>query len=295
MRIAVGVVICIKDAEKYIAKCIESVLDQSFKNFELVIINDGSTDNTESVIREFNDTRIRYFKNKKNLGIAKSRNKGLRLFKGQYVFFTDGDCVVSKNWIEEGLKFLEDPNCVGVEGKIYYVSEEYKPTFSDHLNQNPGGGGFMTGNMAYKRSIFERVGGFDERYSYFEDRDLGLRILRSGKINFNPNMIVYVQQQTLTPKEFIKEARVIENRVYLFKRFGETPTALWRIVHPVDLAKILFPPLIFASLFFNTFKTREGTFKTQDDYKLLPFTYIRSILERLQLWNTCAKERVFLI
>lgn len=288
MKTDVSVIVCVKDAEKQIGNCISSLLNQTFKDFEIVIIEDGCSDETVQIIEKSNDERIRHFRNLKNLGITKSRNIGLKFSRGEYIFFTDADCIVSKNWVEQGLKFLEDQKYVGVEGKVYYVSKDYKPTFSDHICKNEYGGLFMTGNMAYKRSIVESVGGFDERYDYHEDRDLALRILKHGKITFNPNMIVYVQQQTLTPKDIIRSATHIKNRVYLFKRFGERKQMLGRIVYPWNLAKALFPPLIFVSLFFNKFKT-------SDDIKLLPFTYVYAILERLQLWKTCARERVFLI
>lgn len=287
MKPTVSVAICVRNLRKYIGNCIESILNQTFDDFEIVVIDDMSSDNTRKIIEKFGDERIRYFRNKKWLGIPKSRNLSVKYANGEYIFFTDGDCVVSKDWIEQGLKFLMDPDCAGVEGKIYYVSEEYKPTFSDHICESKYGN-FMTGNMAYKRSIVESVGGFDERYNYHEDRDLALRILRSCKIKFNPNMIVYVQQQTLTPKELMQGRPIIKNKVYLFKRFGDRELVLWRIVDPLSLAKIPFPPLVFASLFFNTFKT-------SDDYRLLPFTYAKAILERLHLWRECAKERVFLI
>jgi glycosyltransferase involved in cell wall biosynthesis len=288
METNVSVIMCVKDAEAYIGNCIGSLLNQTFKNFEIVIIDDGCNDGTVPVIEEFNDERIRLFRNPKNLGIAKSRNIGVRFSRGDYIFFTDADSIVSKDWIEQGLKSLEDQKYVGVEGKIYYVSKDYKPTFSDHVSTNEYGGNYMTGNIAYKRSIVESAGGFDERYTYFEDRDLALRILKHGEITFNPNMIVYGQQQTLTPKDLIRRATYIKNRVYLFKRFGERNQMFGRIVDPWNLAKALFPPLIFGSLFFSEFKTR-------DDIKLLPFTYVSAILERLALWKTCARERVFLI
>jgi hypothetical protein len=101
-------------------------------------------------------------------------------------------------------------------------------------------------------------------------------------------MIAYVQQQTLTPKDFIRSAGNIKNRVYLFKRFKEKKLMFWHIADPPNLAKAIFPPLILARLFFNSFKTSH-------DFNLLPFTYIYAVLERLQLWKTCATERVFLI
>jgi glycosyltransferase involved in cell wall biosynthesis len=172
MRTNTSVIICIRNVEKHIGKCISSLLDQTFKDFEIVIIDDGCSNSTRRHVQKFKDKRIRYYRNRENIGIAKSRNKGLQLSRGEQVFFTDGDCVVSKDWLEQGLKYLENGNCVGVEGKIYYVSKEYKSTFSDHVCKNEHGGNFMTGNMAYKACVIQSVGGFDEKYDYHEDRDL---------------------------------------------------------------------------------------------------------------------------
>ena len=288
MKTCVSVVICVRNVEKYISKCIRSILDQTFSDFEIIIIDDMSSDSTKNIIEKFEDKRIRYFRNEKWLGISKSRNRGVEYAAGEYIFFTDGDCTVSKNWIKEGLKYLKGLNCIGVEGRICYVSEGYEPTFSDYTNENRYGGNFMTGNMAYEKKIIKTVGGFDERLTYLEDRDIALRILKHGKICFNPEMIVRHPQVILTPKRFVESAASIRNRVLLFKKFEERDLLLWRIIFPLNLVKILFPPLIFSSLFFKRFKS-------SDDFKLLPFSYIHAICERLQLWKECAKERVFLI
>lgn len=286
---SVSVVIIVKNGDKHIANCLTSIVNQTFKDFEVVVIDDFSKDNTKHIIRKFDDKRIKYFKNEKWLGISKSRNRGVEKAAGEYIFFTDSDCTVSKTWIEQGLKFLKDPNCVGVEGRIYYVSENYEPTFSDHVMENRCGGHFMTGNMAYKKRIIESIGGFDERLTYLEDRDIALRIMKHGKICFNPKMIVYHPKVTLTPKEYIKTAARIKNRVRIFKKFGDQRDfLLWRIFFPINLVKIFFPPLVFSSLFFEKFRT-------SSDFKLLPFMYVYAICQRLQLWKECARERVFLI
>jgi hypothetical protein len=63
---------------------------------------------------------------------------------------------VSKTWIEEGLRHLKNPVFVGVEGTIYYVSENYETTFSDHVMENRVGGHFMTGNIAYKKKSYQK-------------------------------------------------------------------------------------------------------------------------------------------
>lgn len=284
----VGVVLCVGNEEEYIGDCVKSILSQTYEDFEVIIVDDMSNDHTQTIIKEFDDERIRFFRNEEWCGIAKSRNRGLEYAKGEYVFFTDGDCKVSNSWIAEGLKSLKSLGCVGVEGRIYYVSKDYKPTFSDGVIENVNGGQFTTGNVAYKRSVVKAVGGFDERLKRLSDRDIALKIMKYGEIRFNAKMIVHHPQVIQTPRGLIETASRARNRVYLFKRFRETENTWWRVVYPLDLAKALFPPLILISLFFKKFETA-------NDFRLLPYTYVYVVKERLQLWETCAREKVFLI
>lgn len=288
MKVDVSIVVCVRNEEKYIGECINSILAQSFLDFELVIIDDMSTDDTKNIIEEFDDNRLKYFRNEKWLGISESRNRGIKHTEGEYVFFTDGDCTVSQNWVEEGLKCFREQNCVAVEGMAYYVSKDFEPTFSDYVMENRHGNKFMTGNMAYKKKIVEEVGGFDKKLTYHEDRDIALKIMKLGKICFNPEMIMYHPRVILSPKMLIGSAAHAKNRVYLVKTFGDRECLLGPILLPINLVKILFPPLIFASLLTKRFKD-------YNDFKLLPYSYIYVITERLQLWRTCITERVFLI
>jgi glycosyltransferase involved in cell wall biosynthesis len=284
----VSVVLCVRNEEEYIGDCIKSILSQMYEDFEVIIVDDISNDHTRTTVEGFDDKRIRYFRNEEWCGIPKSRNRGLKYAKGEYVFFTDGDCRVPNSWIEEGLKSLKSVDCVGVEGRIYYVSKDYKPTYSDCVIENLDGGHFTTGNVAYKRSVLKAVGGFDERLVRLSDRDIALKIMKYGEIRFNAKMVVYHPRVVQTPKGLIETASRARNRIYLFKRFGERKNMLWRVVNPLDLAKALFPPLILISLFFKKFETA-------NDFRLLPYTYVYVVKERLQLWETCAREKVFLI
>jgi len=288
MGLDVSIIIPVKDAGDYIENCLRSLLFQTFSDFEILIIEDGLDPQTRHVVRKLANSRIRYYRNKLRVGISRSRNKGLKLCNGNFVFFTDGDYILSRNWLEQGLKVLRDQKYAGVEGRTYYVSEDYVSTFSDHVCESKFPGNFMTGNMAYKRDALESVGGFDQRYTYFEDRDLGLRILRKNKIAFNPRMIAYAQKQTLTYRDLLRRKGEASNRVYLYKRFGERESMLWRILYPWNLAKMIYPPIVFSSLLLSRFESKS-------DFELLPFKYVQAVLERLDLWKTCAKERVFLI
>jgi GT2 family glycosyltransferase len=285
----VSLIICAYNEEKYIANCLSALLGQTFEDFELVLVDDHSTDDTGNIIRNFHDDRIRYVRNERRLGHVKSMNRGLGLCDGEYVFLTGADCVAVKDWIEQGLKTMEAEDCAAVEGVIYYVSKDYKPTFSDHVMKNERPGNFMTGSMAYRRSVVRSVGGFDEKYTYHSDRFLGLKIVQAGgRIYFNQNMIVYHPKVTMGIKEFVRSAKRIKNRVYLFKEFQDRQGMIWRVVYPKNLVAIVFPPAVLLSPLFNTYRK-------WDDLKLLPFIYIRAVYERLCLWQECVKEGVLLI
>jgi glycosyltransferase involved in cell wall biosynthesis len=283
----VSVVICVKNGEKTIEKCLESLINQTFKDFEIILVDDYSTDTTSKIINGFKDERIKCYKNREWFGIAKSRNIGMRHAVGKYVFCTDADCTVSKDWISEGLNcFAED--CIGVEGRIIYVSETYQPAFSDYVMDNKTGGNYMTGNVAYRKDILEAAGGLNELMLYLSDRELGLRIAKKGKICYNKNMIVIHPHVRMTPSRLFKITAFQEDRVYLYKKLGDRVQIVWRIVNPFNLAKIIFPGLVIVSLFANKFRGKE-------DYRLVPYTYVSAILERIHIWKACAKYRVFLV
>ncbi len=94
--------------EKYLRECIESVLNQTFTDFELIIVDDGSTNNTEEVVKSYSDNRIRYYKNEKNTGITNVRNKLLKLAKGDYIAIIDHDDMSVPERFEKEYNFLEE-------------------------------------------------------------------------------------------------------------------------------------------------------------------------------------------
>lgn len=96
---------------KFIVKTIKSVQKQSYKNWELIIVDDCSTDNTDEIVKNcLSDSRIRYFKNKKNSGAAVSRNKALREAKGKWIAFLDSDDLWKPDKLEKQILFMEKNN-----------------------------------------------------------------------------------------------------------------------------------------------------------------------------------------
>lgn len=102
MKDLVSVVIPIYNVEKYLRKCIETVIDQTYTNIEIILVNDGSTDNSLQICNQFKekDKRIKVI-NKKNGGLSDARNVGIKNAQGKYICFIDSDDFISEKYIEE--------------------------------------------------------------------------------------------------------------------------------------------------------------------------------------------------
>ena len=114
-----------------IARSIESVLSQTFQDFEIIVVDDGSTDNTEEVVNSFNDERIRYVRHEQNKGEAAARNTGIKLARGDYIASQDSD----DEWLPEKLArqievFENSPPEVGV---VYTGFWKLSHTYQEHL------------------------------------------------------------------------------------------------------------------------------------------------------------------
>jgi glycosyltransferase involved in cell wall biosynthesis len=181
----VSVTICCYNSERYIAQTVQSVLDQTFSDFELIIVNDGSTDRTEEIVRGFDDPRIHY-QYQENRGLAATRNRTLELAQGKYIAFLDHDDL----WVPEKLA-LQIPlmevrediavvygNAATIDADGNVISEnwaDFKPRdgniFADLLIQ----GDFINWQtVVMRRSVLESLGGF-RPYKVVEDYDILLR------------------------------------------------------------------------------------------------------------------------
>ena len=93
----ISVIVLVYNDQEYVKTAVLSILNQTYKDFELIIINDHSTDKSLEIVKEFKDKRIKVYSNTKNLGISESRNRGIKMSNGEHIFFTDSDCIADKN------------------------------------------------------------------------------------------------------------------------------------------------------------------------------------------------------
>ncbi len=120
-KLLCSVVMTVYNAEKYLRAAIDSVLAQTEKNFELIIVNDCSTDSSEEIVKSYTDERIRYFKNEKNLKVSKTRNFGVAQAKTNLIAFIDSDDVWLETKLEKQLKLINETGtriCYGPCGFI---------------------------------------------------------------------------------------------------------------------------------------------------------------------------------
>lgn len=110
----ISVIMPVYNGERFLKQAIDSILAQTFPNFELIIINDGSTDSTESIILAYKDRRIRYVKNERNLRLIKTLNKGLKLATGKYISRMDADDIADKHLFENQIRVLQSDDSIGI-------------------------------------------------------------------------------------------------------------------------------------------------------------------------------------
>lgn len=188
------------NAEKYLAEAIDSIIQQTYKDWELIIINDGSTDSSEDIIKSYNDQRIHYFENSVNLGVIKTLNKGIDLCSGKYIARMDADDISHSKRLEEQVLFLEShPDYVmcGTNGII--IDKEYKEMRSFRsipfdegiriklLFSNP-----FTHPSVMIRTQILRVEKYSEEWKHVEDLELWTRIVEKGKVaNLKQQYLTY--------------------------------------------------------------------------------------------------------
>jgi len=166
--------------EKYLSETIDSVLAQSMEDWELVIVDDGSKDNSASIAKDYvqRDQRVKYIY-QDNAGPSSARNHGVKESTGKYVFFLDGDDKIAPNYLKLGISYMEENSeCVCFFTEVQFFGAKSGKTnvkYTDYKGQLCQSSLWCCGFM--RRTDFDRIGGFDEKMKGFEDWELYIRLL----------------------------------------------------------------------------------------------------------------------
>lgn len=194
----VTVLMSVYNNEKYLKQAIDSILSQTFTDFEFLIINDGSTDNSENIIRSYSDPRIKLINNDVNLNLANSLNKGLLLAKGEYVVRMDADDISLPNRLERQVKYMDENVDIVLSGsfvKIIGSNVEWKyPLIPEECVSN-----LLFNSVLAHPSVIIRSKFFIDNNLFYnpnfvrcQDYELWTRVSLVGKIgNISKSLVHY--------------------------------------------------------------------------------------------------------
>lgn len=188
----------------FIKEAIDSVLNQSYQNFELLIIDDHSKDNTKEVIKSIEDPRVKYLLNNRSKGAQGARNTGLYSANGDWVALLDSDDVWLPTKLEKQVDYIKNPdnNLVGLstgnakydfkKNKIilYKIPGKKRYTIDDLLYKNYLSG-FST--FIFNKNIALESGGFDERFPAMQDLDFYIAMCKRGEVHCLPDVLAYTR------------------------------------------------------------------------------------------------------
>ena len=286
----VSVVIPTSNRRSMLAACLDAVSRLDYPNFEALVCVDPSSATRGDEVRAMADgcERVRVLVSDGRSGASATRNLGIAETRGAIVFFTDDDVLVAPDWLTRGVARFEDPDVVGIEGRLVYVDDGYRLRYGDRVVENLAGGLYMTANAAYRREALVAAGMFDEGIASFEDRELAHRVCAHGEIVFAPECVAYHQHDRYTVREFMREATRVRMMVKVMKRTGDCTPLVGRVYAPSKIAAILCPPVILLRLLSRSMSSRS-------DVLFFFLSYPRLWYERLLLWRTALDERFFVL
>jgi len=198
----VTVILPVYNTERYVHQAIDSILAQTFENFEFIIIDDGSTDGSADIIAQYKDQRIRFIRKPRNEGLVSALNLGIELALGEYIARMDADDIALPERLEKQVAFLDShPDVVVVGTKAWRIDPAGKiiesmisvTRWEDvHRYLRSGANRLIHSSVMMRTEIVRKIGGYREQFRHAEDIDLWLRILEHGKIcNLSEKLMLY--------------------------------------------------------------------------------------------------------
>ncbi|MBI5370004.1 glycosyltransferase [Candidatus Uhrbacteria bacterium] len=238
----VSLVCCVFNGDRFIREAVLSLLRQSFRDFELLIVDDGSTDTTSQILRELaaQDDRIRVLTNSTNLGLTKSLNRALTQATGNYVARMDADDIALPERLANQIAFLDthpDIDMVGTafewidaEGRIIgrpQVITDSQTLHKTLIRTNP----FLHGSIMIRKKTLDRAGGYDETFKKAQDYDLWLRLSSTAHFANLPDILMQKRMTThmISFKNEQEQIRFALRARWRALKRGDYP--LWCAIH----------------------------------------------------------------
>lgn len=262
-KINLSIIMTVYNSEKYIGESIESILTQTYKDFEFIIIDDASTDNSYSICEQYSkkDSRIRLYRNKTNKWISYTRNLLIEKSKTDYIAIQDSDDISLPDRLELLMDFLsENKDYAIVSGHNIIIDSDGKAIgkrkYGDNiqniiLKKNP----LSQPSCMFRKDIFREVGWYDETIDYGEDYDLWLRFYAAWyKIkNLDSFLIEYrihdTQSKKVSLKKTLRNTIKIQNRA--ISKYGITASISDKFYHLCEKLLLLLPDSFILFLFKN--------------------------------------------
>jgi len=197
----ISVIVPMYNEEQNVDECILSLLNVDYPTKEIIIVDDGSSDRTAEVVAKHS---VRLIRLGKNMGPSAARNEGIKAAKGDFIAFTDGDCIVDKFWLKKLIRNYTNPRVGGVGGPFRnpesgYFSNYINLAVLDFLSREKL---LSTGNASFRAEILRRIGGFDSSFRTEEDDEISIRVKKAGyDLVIEPEAVVWHKSGFL---DFIK-------------------------------------------------------------------------------------------
>lgn len=202
----VSVIMPVYNSEKYLKEAIDSIFDQTYQNIELIVIDDGSVDNSINIIKNINSDKIVFLRNERNIGVSATRNKGFSVAKGKYIALMDSDDISPLYRIEKQVEFLENNIEYGLIGGHYESFKKHlfftrrklrKHSLSDkHIEVSLNFLGAIAGGSTMIRSevLLKNSLEFDTSLHIAEDFDLWRRIGKFSKVTNIDDLLIHYRK-----------------------------------------------------------------------------------------------------
>lgn len=213
-KLLLSVIMSIYNGERYLREAIDSILGQSFRDFELILIDDASTDSTYEIIKSYQDERIVVIQNKKNLGLTKSLNIGLQNAKGTYIARMDADDISLPDRFEKQLRYMEKHRDVALLSCSYLQFGKSSKKVIIKMNEMQLKGQLLFGSALphpgffFKRELFSCYHiAYNEKLRYAQDYDFQVRVSRKFKIACLPEILIKYRssEEQISEKKFYKQ------------------------------------------------------------------------------------------